>query len=208
MKLAKARSMREVNPSEAPENFAQAILEISRAVKILQNSDDKDTAFLSLRQRAFIFRQMSNFEYALRDFQDALKYKPNNVEVMIALGLTLTDLGRCEDAIKTYTEALSYAKDKKHIGIIHNNMAMSYYNIGKSVEGEKHFSKGIKAKHMDCYSVRGMYRYLNGCVQKCIKDMNKAGQVADEDDISNMQLRLQMRGVAHHSLGQYRWPLV
>jgi len=211
MKLAEARSgkaerlsTKGYSGNDVSQEFAKAVKAISRAIKIFRGCDDGQSVFTGLRQRATIFRKQGNHEYALHDFQDALNLLPNHMESLILMALSLQDLGRYEDAIGVYESGLSYATGKT-VGIVENNMATCYSSMGNVDDGETHFDEAIKAGHTSSYGTRGMYRYLNGNVQKSIKDMNKAGEVDDPNNVSLLQLRLQMRGVAYHSQGQYRW---
>lgn len=211
MKLAEARNLysdylltKPKREAERKNELDLAVAHVTRAHKILRQTDQISKIFECLRMRAFFFRKLGNLEYALHDFQDAIKLLPTNVECMTAMGLTLSELGRSQEAVRIYMETLLQAK-KKEEAIVNHNLGLSYTNLGDAKEAEKYFSQAIKGGHDQTYNVRAMCRYYCGDIHRAIKDFNRAGETLDSRDIQQQQLKLQMRGVSYQSIGQFRW---
>jgi tetratricopeptide (TPR) repeat protein len=72
-------------------------------------------------------QRRGDFQSAIRDYQEFLKLRPNNLEAEVNLGAALAHEGQFDDAIVLYRSALSKAPGNKGVLL---NLALAYYKKG------------------------------------------------------------------------------
>jgi arylsulfatase A-like enzyme len=92
---------------------------------------------------AFALRETGRDGEAIEHYEQALKLKPDYVEALNSLGLTLVHAGRIPEAIARYEQALKIKPDYEHA---HNNLGNALERTGRHAEAIAHYEQAIKIK--------------------------------------------------------------
>jgi len=110
---------------------------------VAQNrSDPTDDAFA----RATRLHESGDIEGAIQGYQAILAKSPDRIDVRSNLGAAYSRLGRYEEAITQYREAL---KLNSGIGAIRFNLALAYYKAALLTEAADEFAKFLKDTPVD-----------------------------------------------------------
>ena len=109
---------------------------------------------------------------AERAYRRGLEVAPDNVELRNALGWTLFQDGRPEEAVAEYERAL--AADPKHAKA-HNNLALALVELGRLEEAAKHFEQSVALDPKpEIYSDLGFVMFQLGKPDDAVADYKKA----------------------------------
>lgn len=109
---------------------------------------------------------------AERAYRRGLEIAPENVELRNALGWTLFQDGRTEEAVAEYKRAL--ALDPKHAKA-HNNLALALVELGELEEAASHFKASLAIEpKAEIYSDLGFTMAQLGHAQEALADYHKA----------------------------------
>jgi tetratricopeptide (TPR) repeat protein len=78
-------------------------------------------------QRGNQFVENGQFEEAIGEYEAALAAEPDNVSVMINLGVAYYNTGQFQQAVTQYQRALDIAPDEADV---HSNLAATYVQVG------------------------------------------------------------------------------
>ena len=81
-----------------------------------------------------------DYDTALEYFNNALRFQPNNAEIISAIGYVERRLGRFDDSIRSLSKAISL--DPRNLNLLFNN-AQSYTVTGRYEEAKTAFEKAI-----------------------------------------------------------------
>jgi len=92
---------------------------------------------------AFALRDMGRDDEAMRHFEDALLARPDYVDALNSLGLTLARAGRFKEAIARYEDALRIEPDQAQV---HNNLGNALRQTGRLAEALPHYEQALRIK--------------------------------------------------------------
>ncbi|NUO08029.1 MAG: tetratricopeptide repeat protein [Candidatus Brocadia sp.] len=90
-----------------------------------------------------------NYEQARQDYEQAIKYAPQNSKYLNKYGEILLILGNSKDAIKYFNDALNisrkvYGEDHPDVATIHCNIGEASYNLHQLKDAEDNFKKALE----------------------------------------------------------------
>ena len=92
-------------------NLEKAMFYVDNAIEL--NPDNSVFWY----DKAIIYFQLKNYEKAHIWFTKTLPYHSNNAELLLYLGLTLIELGNCQDALNYFNEAISIESTMEDMGL-------------------------------------------------------------------------------------------
>ena len=123
---------------------------------------------------------------AERAFRRGLELNPDDVELHNALGWTLFQDGRGEQAVAEYRKAL--AVDPKHVKA-HNNIALALVELGLLEEAATHFQKSLESEpKAEIHSDLGFILAQLGRSDEAVKHYREALRLDPECASANMNL--------------------
>lgn len=87
------------------------------------------------------YRQLMNFEDALKHFKKAYRMKPSQVEILNEIGLCNISLGRSDEAIKFFKKALDIKENDSEILC---NLGIAYLQVDEIKLAEEYVAKAIR----------------------------------------------------------------
>ncbi|MEJ2207368.1 MAG: tetratricopeptide repeat protein, partial [Gemmatimonadota bacterium] len=109
---------------------------------------------------------------AERAFRRGLEIAPNDVELHNALGWTLFQAARPQEAVAEYERALEI--DPDHVKS-HNNLALALVELGRLEEAARHFEKSVEFEPKpEIYSDLGFIKARLGRTEDAFADYEKA----------------------------------
>jgi tetratricopeptide (TPR) repeat protein len=158
--------------------------------------NNADAAQAILIQGNFLFLA-GRYEEAIKSYDRAISFKPDEPEAWSNRGVSLGKLGRYEEAIKSYDRAILFSPDKYDAGY---NRGVALLNLGRYEEAIESYDRVISFKPNDheAWSSRGVSLERLGRYEEAIKSYDRAISFKpdDYDAWSN-------RGVALLNLGRY-----
>jgi tetratricopeptide (TPR) repeat protein len=128
---------RERRLAETAERYATIVALLSASPK------DPGTLAEAHYNLAFALRDMGQDDEAIRHFEDALRARPDYVDALNSLGLTLARRGRFKEAIARYEDALRIEPDQSQV---HNNLGNALRQTGKLAEAVNHYERALQIK--------------------------------------------------------------
>lgn len=92
------------------------------------------------------YRQMQDYEKALKYYEKVLKYKPSQVDALNEIGLCYMSLGQINEAIKHFKRGLNINKNDSEIMC---NIAIAYIQIGEYQDAEKYINQSLEINPKD-----------------------------------------------------------
>ena len=141
-------------------------------------------------------REQRNYEEAVKEYDEAIRIKPDFVDAYLNRGLTKEQSGDLDEAIADYNEAIRLKPD----------FAEAYYNRGytkvrnnKREEAIADYDKAIyiKPDFVDAYSNRGVTKIEIGKLEEAIADFDKSIHL--KPDLADVYTN---RGFAKMELGE------
>lgn len=117
-------------------DFDTAIAYISRQIAVTENC-------YYLVHRGLIYMNAMELDEAIRDFEKALTYVPEDWAAYNNLGCCYKYLGRFEEAVKYFEKAVEYMEDSKSL-LPYSNMADCYEALGDYRKAIECYEKDLK----------------------------------------------------------------
>jgi tetratricopeptide (TPR) repeat protein len=153
--------------------FSEAIEEFNRAVKLDPNYG------LALNDLAYTYSYIGDFEKAIVYIKKYASICPEDANVFDSMGEIYLKMGRLDDAIEKYKEALEIMPDFGSDWVIAYIYALKedYSEAMKWIDQFIHMapSPDIKAEG---YLWKGFYRYWIGCLDRSLGEIQKAVTLA------------------------------
>jgi tetratricopeptide (TPR) repeat protein len=117
--------------------------------------------------------QTGRTEEFIRQYEQALRLKPDFAGTLLALGVALEKLGRSGDAIQHYEEALRINPDYAEA---HKDIGAALYQTGKREEAMEHFQQALRINpdYADVHCALGMALEQAGKTQEAIEHLEQA----------------------------------
>ena len=154
---------------------------------------------------ASCYAQKDNWEKAISYADKALGYDRKNMQALELRGIGKSQLGRKDDAIADYLQAIKFdGVVEYNFANIYNNLAFEYMKKGELNKAKDYIDKSIKHSHTygNAWDTYGELNYRLGNYAGCIDCMNKSITIAklvkQASWIDNSYL---YRGLAKKSLG-------
>ncbi|MBP7808064.1 MAG: tetratricopeptide repeat protein [Bacteroidia bacterium] len=139
----------------------------AKAISSLQTAIEQDPKFFDAFLDAGILYASRRNPLAFEYYDNALRLRPNNENVLFARARLLQDLNKTNEAIAAYKEILTL--NKSNDGALYNLGAISFGKLKKTSEAIDYFSKAIAVnpEYVEAYFARGV------CFEE-LKDFNNA----------------------------------
>lgn len=92
-------------------------------------------------QTGDLYRSIGLYSHAVEEYQKALTFNPNYVDIRTKLGVALREAGDCENSLKELKKGL---KDKPHYLLGKIQLGITYYSMGKTSEAKKEWEAALK----------------------------------------------------------------
>ncbi len=119
----------------SPQTLAAAFRYAERAFQI---QPDLPEAHIAMGY--YYYYGYRDYDRALEHFNKALRFQPNNAEIIAAIGFVERRLGRFEDSIRTLSKAISL--DPRNVNLLFNN-AQSFTITGRNQEAKILFERAL-----------------------------------------------------------------
>ena len=154
---------------------------------------------------ATCYAQKDDWEKAILYADKALGYDRKNMHALELRGIGKSELGRKDDAIADYLQAIKFdGVVEYNFANVYNNLAFEYMKKGELSKAKDYIDKSIKHSHTygNAWDTYGELNYRLGNYAECIDCMNKSITIAklakQASWIDNSYL---YRGLARKSLG-------
>ena len=189
------------------ENWEEAAKSFGEVIRI---KPDISEGYL---MRANAYQKMKNFDFAQTDFESALELDSTDVEVLVPYAYFYTEKGDRKTSNEVYQKVLdildSIAQEvelnEEYLAMIYNNMAYNCVKLGEYEQAEKYVKKALELNDESGYiwDTRGELYFWQKKYEKCIADMNKAIELAEQDENDREPANSYFyRGRAKLALGQ------
>lgn len=116
-------------------NLAKAYYKENRYQEAIEHVEEGKSDFVTTDEEgkplqiysSLAYRELKDYENALKESNTAKKYNPNSAMVYNNMGIIYTDMGDFKKAIEIYNKALKIAPD---MDIALKNLAVNYFNLG------------------------------------------------------------------------------
>jgi TolB-like protein/AraC-like DNA-binding protein/Tfp pilus assembly protein PilF len=156
-------------------NMEQSIrLSEQNALAALQLDSENGLAYAALANG---YRQQSKWEQAITTYQIALKYSPNDAQIIYWYSISLRSIGELDKAIEYSTKALSL--DPLYPTILFGHIGNCSY-AGKFKEAEESIKEGqaLFSNYYMYYYVRAFYQLNLNNYGEALKDFQMASQLS------------------------------
>lgn len=147
--------------SNDPEEFKLAISYMDRQIEADPNCHD-------LVHRGLFYMRNLDLEEAIRDFEEALKFSPDEWVIYNNLGVCYERMGDYDRAIDYFQQALEYLGDRKSL-LPYNNLADCYLTLEQYEKALRCYEKNLEQFPDD----KNLFKEL-GFVCRYMKDYKKA----------------------------------
>jgi len=132
-------------------NIEKAIEDLNEGLKL---KPDHAVGYLN---RSIMFHNLGKVDLALKDIESYLKLNPYNGDLWYEKGRALRLLGRSEEAIPAYTEALKHQSGNH--GLFYYERSRTYFGLNKMNEAKADLQKAIE---MNFQAIDPAYRQQLG----------------------------------------------
>ncbi|WP_337042175.1 helix-turn-helix domain-containing protein [Emticicia sp. 17c] len=156
-------------------NMEQSIrLSEQNALAALQLDAENGLAYAALANG---YRQQSKWEQAITTYQIALKYSPNDAQIIYWYSISLRSIGELDKAIEYSTKALSL--DPLYPTILFGHIGNCSY-AGKFKEAEESIKEGqaLFSNYYMYYYVRAFYQLNLNNYEEALKDFQRASELS------------------------------
>ena len=180
-------------PADVVEHYAKIvdILTASRnsAKPVLSAGGDLETAHVML---AVALREAGRDGEAIEHYEQALKIKPDDVEALNSLGLTLVHAGRFKDAIDRYEQALKIKPDAVQV---HNNLGNVLERTGRHAEAIEQYEHALEIKpdFIDAHFNLGLAFEQAGRLAEAVGQFERALALARSANLTAIVERIEAR---------------
>lgn len=126
------------------------------ALKIFQVTCHADKSAACHKRLGEMYYQMQRWEDASREFTNALYYEKGDPNIYGAFGVTLSQMGRMEEALSAFIEGLKYVRDRDKMAQFHNNIGHIYMQLGHFDMAEREFRDAMAADWKNADSHMGL----------------------------------------------------
>ncbi len=127
-----------------------------------------------------------NYPGAVRSYQRGLDVEPENVELLNALGFSLFQQGKSQEAVAALEKAL--AVDPKHAKA-HNNMALASIDIGELEVAEAHYRESLAIEAQPAiYNDLGFVLERQGLTEEATEQYRKSLELDPESASAHYNL--------------------
>lgn len=159
--------------------FLKGMIHLTRsdtanAISSFQTAVEQNEMFLEAYFQLGLVHAMKKDKLAIEYYNNALRIKPKNIDVLYNKGLICQDLGEYNEALKTYSEILKVDPEFKHA---HFNMGyVNMYYLKQYKQGAIHFTDAINIdpEFYQAYYNRGYCYELMGDVIRAKVDYQNA----------------------------------
>ncbi len=146
-------------------------------IRMIKDAPDFPDAYYNL---GLIYAEQKRFDYAVMEFQNALKLNPNHVETLNNLGLVYATQGQLNDAVHELQKALQI---KPHY-IIHNNLGVVYLNQKRFDEAVNEFQSALKLNpdYDRAYNNLGLAYMKQGKIDDAVIHFKKAIDINPDNE--------------------------
>jgi len=113
-------------------------LSLQNATRAFQLQPDLPEAYIAMGY--YYYYGFRDYDVALEYFNNALRFQPNNAEIIAAIGFVERRLGRFENSIRNLSNAISL--DPRNINLLFNN-AQSFVITGRHQEAKILFERAL-----------------------------------------------------------------
>jgi tetratricopeptide (TPR) repeat protein len=119
------------------------------------------------------FNKKGQTDDAIREFQEALRLKPDFADAHNNLGAALGQKGQTDEAIRQFQEALRLRPDQADA---HNNLGVVLHKKGQGDEAIRQFEEAIRLKpdHVDAHNNLGIAFYQQGRAAEAVGQFQEA----------------------------------
>lgn len=153
---------------------------------------------------ATCYAQKCNWEKTIFYADKALGYDRKNMHALELRGIGKSELGRKDDAISDYLQAIKFdGVVEYNFANVYNNLAFEYMKKGELNKSKDYIDKSIKHSHTygNAWDTYGELNYRLGNYVDCIDCMNKSITIAKVEKASWIDNSYLYRGLAKKSLG-------
>ncbi|MEW6738328.1 MAG: tetratricopeptide repeat protein [Nitrospirota bacterium] len=146
-------------------------------IRMIKDAPDYPDGYYNL---GLIYAEQKRFDYAVMEFQNALKLNPHHVETLNNLGLVYATQGRLNDAIHELQKALQI---KPHY-IIHNNLGIMHLNQKQFDEAVNEFHNALRlnSDYDRAYNNLGLTYMKQGKIDDAIIHFKKAIDINPDNE--------------------------
>jgi len=169
-----------------------------RAIAVTENN------FLAHHNLGTALEKQDRLDEAQREFQEALREKPDYPEVHNNLGVVFNKQGRLQEAMAQYLEAL---KQKPAYADPHNNLGVTLEKLGRFGEAATQYQEAIKLNpnYADAHYNLAIALSRQGRVDDAIQELHAvlALQPNSADAHNNLGVVLERKGQLDEALTHY-----
>jgi tetratricopeptide (TPR) repeat protein len=142
---------------------------------------------------------------AIRQYEEAIRLKPDYAEPHNNLGLALAKRGQLDEAIRQYQEALRLNPD---YATAHNNLGIALGKKGQMDEAIRQYREAIRLRpdFPDAHYNLGNALYNKGRTDEAIRQYQEAIRLKPDDAEAhnNLGAALELKGQMDEAIGQYQ----
>lgn len=153
---------------------------------------------------ASCYAQKDDWEKTIVYADKALGYDRKNMHALELRGISKSQLGRKDDAIADYLQAIKFdGVVEYNFANVYNNLAFEYMKKGELNKAKDFIDKSIKHSHTygNAWDTYGELNYRLGNYVECVDCMNKSITIAKLTKASWIDNSYLYRGLAKKSLG-------
>ncbi len=149
--------------------------------------------------------EKGQIDEAIRQFQEAIRLKPDYVEACNNLGFALDKKGQTDKAIRQYQEAIRLAPDA---AVAHNNLGTALVEKGQIDEAIRQFQEAIRLKPDDAvaHNSLGIALDKKGQTDKAIRQYQEAIRLKpnNAEAHNNLGIALVQKGQIEGAINQFQ----
>ena len=185
----------------AQDEFVAAYQAYMRAIAL----EPEDTELKT--NLAIISMKKGQLTEASREFEKILSKDPNNVKVMINIGIAYAQMSRFNDSERWLTKALALTGKSEEVIEIHNALGKIYYKSNKPTQAIEHFRKACSMDvNVNCLKGLAQIHYQLGQWDECIQALSKVLQLdkSDPDVYGTLATVVMQKGDYENAIGLFR----
>ncbi len=183
------------------DNFVAAYQAYMRGIALEPEDTDLQTGL------AIISMKKGQFADASREFEKILAKDPNNVKVLINIGIACAQMDRLTESERWLNKALPLAGKSSEVIEIHNALGRIYYKSNKQPQAIEHFRKACSMDmNVSCLKGLAQIHYELGQWDDCLQVLAKVLQIdkTDPDVYGTLATVVMQKGDAEGAIGLFR----
>jgi TolB-like protein len=126
------------SPEDRAEELESALASARKAVEL----DQRDAFSHFALGRAYSL--LRRFDESRQELQSAIQLNPSFAQAYFALGFTLTNSGRAEDAIPLFEKAVGLSPHDPHLWTFHHLRAMAHFRLSQTDKAERYVREAVR----------------------------------------------------------------